>query len=106
VSTTSNGPRRLIFLSLIGLASFAVASTGMVWVRIEVTSKRYELQAKIEQRRALVAKLEALDVEVQRLSTAARIEPLARNLGLAYPEPGQVEVFAPRAVAFLEQVPR
>ena len=103
MNSTLNGPWRLVYLASAALLSFALASTAMVWVRIEVTSKRYELQRLVNQRKQLVGKLEALDVEVQRLSTAARIEPLARNLGLAYPEPGQVAVFPIREVAFLEQ---
>jgi len=103
VNTTLTGPWRLVRLASVALLSFALASTGLVWVRTEVTSQRYELARLIEQRRALTRELDTLDLEVQRLSTAARIEPLARNLGLAYPAPGQVEVLARRELAFLDQ---
>ena len=106
MNTTLMGPWRLVYVASVALASFALASTGMVWVRTEVTSERYELARLIAERDTLREQLAALDVDVHRLSAAARIEPLARNLGLTYPEAGQVVAFRPRELAALRRVQR
>jgi hypothetical protein len=77
--------------ALIASALGVLIGAGLlVWTRTEILSLRYRLGAMAEREAVLRREVEKLRVDVAGLSAAKRIEPMALELGLRYPAPGQV----------------
>lgn len=82
-------PRLLPVLGFIGLLS--LVSVFFVWSRVQVTSLEYEISRIEENLRQSRQEMAQLTLEAATLSSAERIERVARNeLGLRLPIPEQV----------------
>jgi cell division protein FtsL len=83
-------------LPLLGPAvlAFAVASSLVVWTRIEITSLRYRLVELLDREGGLRGEVEKLRIEAAALGSLERIEGMARARGLTEPRPEQVVVLA------------
>jgi cell division protein FtsL len=84
--------RALIATALGGM----VGASALVWTRTDVLSTRYRMGELMKRRAELVVRVEKLEVEVAALSSPDRVERRALELGLRYPEPGQVVRATPR----------
>jgi cell division protein FtsL len=67
-----------------------LGAAAVVWARTEITGARYRLASLVERRADLEAEVEKLRIEAAALSAPERVEPRALELGLRYPESGQV----------------
>jgi cell division protein FtsL len=75
-----------------------LAAAALVWTRTEITRSRYRLTRLLERRANLEAEVEKLRIEAAALSAPDRVERRALELGLRYPEAGQVVLLEdPRA---------
>ncbi len=71
--------------------AFALLSAlALTYSRLEITRARYELNQLHQQRQAIQADVERLRVEAASLGSPRRIEKLAREAGLTYPDRGAV----------------
>ncbi|MFQ5515482.1 MAG: hypothetical protein ACE5FG_13760 [Myxococcota bacterium] len=62
----------------------------LTFTRIQITSLRYHLNALLQRESRLRSDVEKLRVEEAALVAPRRLERRARELGLRYPQPGQV----------------
>ncbi|MCP4007094.1 MAG: hypothetical protein GY725_23175 [bacterium] len=67
-----------------------IGAGALVLARTKMTSLRYELSGLMKAESELSEQVDKLRVEVGTLSSPERVEPAAVELGMTYPEPGQV----------------
>jgi cell division protein FtsL len=71
-------------------ALFTTVGVFHTFVRLAVLDEAYQLSRVEAEQRSLVRENEQLRVELATLHSPARIEPLAKKLGMVRPDPGQV----------------
>jgi len=77
-------------LVLAGALGVIIGAALLVVARTHVISLRYELADSLAREAALIDEIEKLRVEAAALVSPERLLPAARELGLDYPEPGQI----------------
>lgn len=80
----------LLRAALASALGLAVAAGAVVWTRTEILALRYELSRLFESEASLRNEVEKLRVEAAALTAPDRVERRARELGLRYPQPGEV----------------
>lgn len=85
--------RRLLVRRLLALGAFLVlACIAHVWLRLQVIRIGYDLSAARAMQLRLEHERRELEIELATLRDPARIERVARRLGMIAPRAGQVSV--------------
>ncbi len=69
----------LVFFLIVGVIVF------YVWERVTAVRLTIQLEEKREELNSLDNELNSLKIQLSRLSSRKRLEPLAKNLGMKYP---------------------
>ncbi len=81
----------IVFDILIGIFLLIVLSFYYVILRTEIVKLGYELSSVQKERAELLEMNAKLKLELSALESPARIEPLAKKMGLNYPTQEQIQ---------------